>query len=145
MSEVHDQQRATLYRAEDGVDSGRSFADLDAVQEFVDQVTSSAYWERIPGAPQVVVVRDGRGRRHACANETWFGAELRLPRWSRSARVVLHELAHTITPRGAAGHGPEFAACYVRLVERFLSWEHGEALRAAFRLGGVRVDCELGP
>ncbi|MGE3164420.1 MAG: hypothetical protein AB7O52_05920 [Planctomycetota bacterium] len=140
-----DAQRSVVYRAEDTVDSGREFADLDAVQEFVDRVLASAYWERIPGAPQIVVVRDGRGRRHACANGAWFGAELRLPRWSRSARVVLHELAHTITAPDRAPHGPEFAARYVKLVERFLSWDHGCALRAAFRSAGVRIEGDDSP
>ena len=139
MSAPRDNQRSKLYDAEDGVDRGRAFDSVDAVQDFVDSITGSSYWERIPGAPRVVAVRDGRGRRHACAAESWYGAEVRLPRWSRNQLIVLHELAHTITPKGCAPHGPEFAAGYLRLVRRFLSEDHYEALQAAFANGGVQV------
>lgn len=139
MSPPRDMQRARLYAAEDGVDPGRVFDSLAATQEFVDAITNSPYWERITGAPRMIAVRDGRGRRHACAQQAWFGAEIRLPRWSRSQRIVLHELAHTITPDSCASHGPEFARAYLRLVRRFLSEEHYAALRTAFDTGNVCV------
>ncbi|MEM7167617.1 MAG: hypothetical protein AAF581_19345 [Planctomycetota bacterium] len=138
-SQPRDQQRARLYDAEEGVDAGRVFVSLDDTQAFVDSITTSAFWERIPNAPRVIRVRDGRGRRHACAADAWFGAELRLPRWSRNQLIVLHELAHTITPSHCASHGPEFAGAYLHLVRRFLSEEHYDALHESFRRADVQV------
>lgn len=141
---MRDSQRSALYRAEDEVDAGRRLASIDDVQAYVDRILGSSYWERLTGAPRTVVVRDGRGRRHACAGQTWFGAELRLPRWSRSELVVLHELAHTVTPETCAGHGREFAANYLRLVRRYLSFDHGDALAKAFERHGVVFEQEVG-
>lgn len=139
MISARDSQRDAIYDAEDSVDPGTRFSSLAAAQRFVDEVIASEYWDRLPERPQVVELGDGRSRRHACAEETWFGARVKLPLWARTPLTVLHELAHTVTSRAAESHGPEFAAQYLRLVRRFLSEEHWSRLRAAFEQRGVVV------
>ncbi len=138
-SSVRDGQATALYRAEDAVPWGRPLPSLALVQEFVDQVTQTAAWRRGDDVPQIVVARDGRGRRHACSQRAWFGGEIRLPKWARHELIVLHELAHARIPRGEAAHGPRFAAEYLRLVRRHMPEEFGFALRESFEREGVRV------
>ncbi len=67
----------------------------------------------------MIEIKDGRGARRAHANR----ARMALPRNMRTPFVVLHEAAHTIThtkcgARRIAGHGPEFTAAYVALLDR---------------------------
>lgn len=133
-----DAQRSAVYRAEDRVACGRAFVSLGATQDFVERVTGSPYWQRRPAAPRIVQVTDGRGRRHACAAAAWFGGELRLPRWVRNPLIVLHELAHLLTPSRCAAHGAEFLADYLALVERFLDPQRAIELAVALRAERVR-------
>ncbi|MCA8959740.1 MAG: DUF2786 domain-containing protein [Planctomycetes bacterium] len=138
VSRARDTQRTAVYRAEDRVPWGRWLSTIAEVQAFVDEVVASPHWSRRE-APRVVVARDGRGRRHACSNESWFGGEVRLPKWSRSQLIVLHELAHLCVPKGEAAHGPVFAREYIDLVRTFLSPEAADRLEAEFARAGVDV------
>ena len=148
MIHAPDRQRSALYRAEDRVPWGRKFNGIPEAQAFVDQVISSSAWEFAPTedadgvawvVPRVVVVRDGRGRRHACSERAWFGSEIKLPKWARTELIVLHELAHVRVPPGFPPHGARFAAEYLALVRRFASEDIADALEASFREEGVKV------
>lgn len=76
------------------------------------------------------VVSDGRGRRHACGSRE----VIKLPRWSRTTAIVLHECAHGMS---ADAHGPQFVAAYVALLVRFAGFD-GAALRSSLDAAGVR-------
>lgn len=52
-----------------------------------------------------------------------------LPRWARSRWVVLHELAHRLTP--GAAHGPRFVGCLIGLGARWLDLDAESLMRAA--------------
>jgi putative metallohydrolase (TIGR04338 family) len=80
-------------------------------------------------------VKDGRGTR--CAYS--YGGEIGLPRWARKEWVILHELAHELTANKFAAHGPEFVACYLRLVEIFLGFEQRQKLGAEFLKRNVKT------
>lgn len=69
-------------------------------------------------------VTDGRGRRHACGSRQ----VIKLPRWSRTTAVVLHECAHGLA---ADMHGPVFAAVYVELLARFAGLDADRLRRTA--------------
>lgn len=130
---VRDGQRARLYRWEQEiVFAGRDAPmSLEACRALVDAVFRWAEADRvqIPGwAPPVV--GDGRGRRHACGSR----AVIKLPRWARTAPIVLHECAHGLAPDR---HGPRFVAAYVALLERFLGMD-GAVLRASLAAAGLR-------
>lgn len=83
-----------------------------------------------------IKVLDGRGRRGACGSTRGF---IKLPRWSRSDLVILHEIAHVVTRRNGyhgplpAFHGREFCANYLALVRRFLGKDAGDELKACFK------------
>ena len=61
-------------------------------------------------------VECGRGARRAFVRSSH---SLVFPRWARNEWVVLHELAHRLTPHDA-GHGPRFVACLIGLASRHM-------------------------
>jgi putative metallohydrolase (TIGR04338 family) len=148
MTRARDFQKGKLYKAErialGHTGDGSELATVEAVQAFVDKVLASAWTRRtFPQCRTRVTVLDGRGRRAACSE----GGAIRMPRWSRSRWVTLHELAHEIYDRtsagamarkGAAAHGWQFAERYLLLVRHFLGAEAHEKLRAAFKAHRVR-------
>lgn len=89
-----DAKRAQVYEAERAA-FGDSFHDkigdgsMEALQAFVDQVTSSGIW-KVVGRDRKPRVGDGRGCRSALGG--YRGIDI--PRWARTRPIVLHELAH---------------------------------------------------
>lgn len=127
-----DLQRARVYRWEQsrvfpGHDAPLA---LDACRALVEAAYRWAEADRAdaPGwtPPRVT---DGRGRRHACGSRE----VIKLPRWARTAPIVLHECAHGLAPDR---HGPRFVAAYAALLERFLGMD-GVALRASLEAAGI--------
>jgi putative metallohydrolase (TIGR04338 family) len=58
---------------------------------------------------------------------------------TRREHVLIHELAHVVTPDECAAHGPEFARAYLQLVGEFLGLEAAAELSGYFKRLGVRV------
>jgi putative metallohydrolase (TIGR04338 family) len=86
------------------------------------------------GAP---VLKDGRGRRRAGYSRPRHA--IALPRYYRKAWVVAHEVAHTFVDHNRVpGHGAEFMAVYIDLLERHCGMD-GLALVKYFTERGVRV------
>lgn len=61
------------------------------------------------------------------------GWGINLPRWARVEVVIVHELAHILTPEAEPWHGREFCRNYLALIKRWLSTEQAKALRASFK------------
>ena len=125
---MRDSQRQRVYDAGASI-SGRSIG-RETIQEtvaYVDRVVSSSWWRQRSGV-NVVEVKDGRGRRSAVA---WHNV-IAIPRWARNERTVLHELAHVLAYDADPPHGPQYAAAYLALVDRFMGPEAGRALREAY-------------
>jgi len=86
------------------------------------------------GAP---ILKDGRGRRRAGYSRPKH--VISLPRYYRKAWVVAHEVAHTFVDHNRVpGHGEEFMAVYIDLLERFCGMD-GARLLSHFSERGVRV------
>lgn len=107
----------------------RKFADLASIERYYGQVcTLTRVQERWPGvkAPKVAE-RTEMGAAHY---ETW-NRTVKIPmkwngRWAQRELVVLHELAHHMTPYD--GHGAEFRGAYVFLVGVCMGQEIGMVL-----------------
>ena len=67
-----------------------------------------------------VTVKDGRGRRKACAY--YERRTISLPKWARCEWVVIHECAHLLTDLDHAAHGAHYMKAYIGLLE-----QHGPA------------------
>lgn len=151
---TRDSQRQKLYDAEraaldvKGLTMKR-WETVPEMQAYVNKLLDSAWfkrhWPRKGGSEGIwlgangfvfapkVEVRDGRGHRRA----TYGGGVIQMPKWARKEWVMLHELAHYVTPQRPA-HGWQFAANYLLLVQHQLGKEAADALRAKFKFFRVR-------
>jgi len=143
-----DTQRSKVYKAErvafrDHAEANERLPEIADIERFVKHVWSL---KRVQDAfPRAVVewrlgrpeVHDGRGRRSPCGAMGFIS----MPKWSRNKWIVLHELAHVISRRidcYIAGHGWEYAACYLTLVRLVLGVEAHDLLKAQFKAHRVR-------
>ena len=134
MTRPRDSQRARLYRAEGEVATGRRLPTVERMQSYVDDVVAAdwflARWEE-----RRFEVRPGFGHRRATADEDGI---LQMPKWARTELVLLHEVAHCLTPRTVAAHGPEYAGVLLALARRAMSPGTAQSLEDAFARHGVR-------
>lgn len=116
--EPRDSQKARLYRAESGwkkSDSGRRFSSMNEVRAFVREVESSRMWCELAagvGEHRPVTVKDGRGGKTSRAH-VHGGWTIHIHSKQRNERVVLHEMAHLVTPVRFAAHGPQFVGHFI--------------------------------
>jgi len=127
---VSRRRQLEVYRAEDAAlaGRGRAFRGPAEAQRYVDALVASDWWGgRWPEIDRVAVGRS-RSRRwdgYAVAGEH----EIRLA--SREEPVLLHELAHLVTP--GDGHGEAFAAALLDLVRHQMGFHAYGALRHELR------------
>ena len=129
-----DSQRARLYRAEGEVDAGRRLPTVERMQAWVDGLAATEWFVARWGA-RYFEVRPGFGHRRATADEDGV---LQMPRWARSELVLLHEVAHCVTPVTFASHGPEYAGVLLALARRGMGPATAQALEDAFARERVR-------
>jgi putative metallohydrolase (TIGR04338 family) len=129
-----DSQRARLYRAEDEVSPGCRLPTVEALQAYVSELATTE-WFTIRWGERTFEVRPGYGHRRATADRNGV---LQMPRWSRTQLIVLHEMAHCLTPVCFAAHGPEYAGVFLSLIRRGLTPASAQALEDAFIRHRVR-------
>lgn len=134
-----DTQRERVYRAERA--AGRAVDGQfwqqtipnDRLQGYVDDVLSrkaiQSRWGR--RYIEVGLKRGGKALAHGSSRIT-------LPLGGRNQWVVLHEVAHCLTPDRYASHGPEFAGVYLFLVRTVIGAEAGKVLLTEQRNHRVR-------
>lgn len=136
-----DPQAGPLGRAEDAVlaEIGPRLRRWTDVESFVDRVVSGPAWaDRFPTAPlEVSVVRRSRSATASLAVPATSTIAIRDGHWF--PLVVLHELAHLVTP-SPPPHGPRFAANELELVRLVCGIEAAAALRLSFTDHGVAVE-----
>lgn len=121
-------RQLAVYAAEEEALAGRGrvFSGPAEAQRYTDELVASAWWgDRWPEIDRVVV-GPSRSRRLAGYAVPDAG-EMRLS--SREEAVLLHELAHLVTP--GDGHGPAFTAALLELVRRQMGFHAYGALRSA--------------
>jgi putative metallohydrolase (TIGR04338 family) len=118
------------------------FSSAEAVQRYVDRVlvlpAVCATW----GVRSALTVRARRGATAAHYEIRDGVGVIAVPeqstRWALRELVVLHEVAHHLTPVEPA-HGPEFAATLATLAETVMGPEAGHVLRVLYDKHGVRL------
>jgi putative metallohydrolase (TIGR04338 family) len=131
---ARDSQRARLYRAEEEVAKGRRLPKVADLQAYVDGVLA-ADWFLARWGGRRFEARPGHGHRRATASRDGV---LQFPLWARTELVVLHEVAHPLTPEECAPHGPEYAGVLLVLVRRAMGVAPAQALEDAFARHRVR-------
>ena len=108
--------------------AGRVFRDLREVRAYVDELISSDWWaDRWPHIEAIPVGRTRSSRFGGYAVEG--SGEVRIGNLSEP--VVLHEVAHVVTP--GDGHGPAFVEAFLALVRERLGFHAYGALFAELR------------
>lgn len=141
-SEV-DYQRQRVYDAENasGIKSApqRHFNNLAECQVYINYVCGSVYFKRRFG--EFVVVAESKasgaalGSRHG-PNK----GKVYLPRWAFNEHIILHEMAHCLTPpQSGGGHGRRWCKAYMDLVGYHLGRAWETKLRQAFIKHGVKT------
>lgn len=124
-----DRQRG-VYESEEAAlsDAGRVFRDLGEVRAYISDLLASDWWAH--RWPQIEAIPVGRSRSGRLGGYAVDGTrEIRLA--SLREPVVLHEIAHVVTP--GAGHGPPFVDALLALVRERLGFQSYGALLAEFR------------
>ena len=124
------ERQLCIYASEEAAlgHAGRVFRDLGEVRAYVDDLVASDWWaDRWPHIEAIPVARTRSGRFSGYAVEGT--GEIRLG--SLREPVVLHEIAHVVTP--GAGHGPAFVTNLLALVRERLGFHTYGALLAEFR------------
>lgn len=142
MRSKRDNQRSKVYAWERKVvatfgGSSIDKPDFDQLQEC--EAFANPIWRKERGrlglarmrAP--VIERPAWGQRRALAHHDH---RVTLPRWARSKWVILHELAHRLTPDDEA-HGPRFVGVLIGLAARWLDYDANQ-LTAMADEAGVR-------
>lgn len=75
--------------------------------------------------------------RSVAADANIFHNRVRVGARTITPHLLVHELAHLLTPSGVASHGREFRRVYLTLVRYALGAESARALRAAFTAKGL--------
>ena len=140
------ERQLSVYAGEEAAlaGAGRVFRDLREVRAYVDELISSDWWaDRWPHIEVIPVARTRSGRFSGYAVES--SGEIRVG--SLREPVVLHEVAHVVTP--GAGHGDAFVKALLALVRERLGFHAYGALLAELRrrnvVGEVEADDSYQP
>ena len=108
--------------------TGRTFRDLREVRAYVADLLDSDWWAQ--HWPQVDAIAVARSRSDRLSGYALEGTpEIWLA--SLAEPVLLHEIAHVVTP--GAGHGPAFVDALLALVRERLGFHSYGALLAELR------------
>lgn len=136
---ARDNQRQRLYNAENvahlaatGSHYRQTIPNAE-LQPFVDAVLARrAVVNRWPG--KTITVKLGRSSAHT----DYYGTEITLGVTMRNEWVVLHEIAHCLTPISAAHHGPEYVGVLLFLAKTVLGKDAHDTLSEQFRRHKVK-------
>lgn len=112
-----DSQRSKVYAAQEQLIKGQHFKTVSVIDDYVKGIIGSHWFKNRWPNIEMVQIKDGRGRYSACAGRNYLGHFIKLPRWSRYERLILHELAHVVTPENYAWHGRGFVKNFIALLE----------------------------
>lgn len=135
-------QQEQVYAAEAALRShGRRFKDVRAIQAYLDTLTGSDWWiDRYPTTPRVLASR--------MSSKRWAGVasakdpHITIAYGSAEEAVVLHEVAHVLTP--TEEHSPVFCFTLLDLVRENMGFHAYGALLSAFRSAGCLDGRHLG-
>jgi putative metallohydrolase (TIGR04338 family) len=128
------ERQLSIYAGEDAAlgEAGRLFRDMREVRAYIDDLVSSEWWaDRWPHVDAIPIGRTRSTRFEGYTVQA--GGEIRVGSLRES--VVLHEIAHVVTP--GADHGPAFVEALLALVRERLGFHAYGALLAELRRRGL--------
>ena len=101
-------------------------------QSYLD-VVCHQFWFRQRFGERKIYIESGRGGGRA------FGTrKIKLGTWARNEAVILHELAHCLTPN--AKHGAEFSGVFLFLVKNAFGADIAKQLRESYKTHRVKYN-----
>ena len=134
---MRDFQRSKVYDSESRLDFYGKYRidDIHALRKYVSDVSvDSEFGKRYPCYYNSIRVKDGRHCRMATGSPAGY---INMPRWSRSKLVILHEIAHVVSPCEEV-HGERFCGNFLWLVHKFMGEQYYLDLRGSFMAVGVK-------
>jgi hypothetical protein len=135
-----DRQRSLVYsweaRATKGAHWKQTIKTIEECEEFAKPIWRSErgrYGRAKVSAPSFAPAH--WGQTSAIAH---YDHRITLPKWARNPWVILHEMAHRLTPKDEA-HGSRFVGVLIGLASRHLGMDADELLATAEEMG-VSVD-----
>ncbi len=134
---IRDMQRFKVYAAEGVCSWYREdpFPDFESLVRYVKvTICGSTWFQRTFDHRHINV-----DKKHSGSAEAIFGWNLiRFPSRQLYRAIVLHEVAHLVTPHDAPIHGREFCCNFLLLVRHFLGREKHDQLKAAMKAHRVK-------
>lgn len=142
MTRARDSQRSRLYAAEWECFGWpkMEFKSMDELTAYLWKVLSNRHVQNkykiarqlVDGVIPLKISNGSWARRAWARTEDGF-MWVSFPRSSRTKHVVLHEIAHLITPADASPHGREFCQVYLHLVKLFFGKETQDKFKAGMK------------
>lgn len=116
------------------------FRSTDDIEEYLRRVMRTKWYKRVcpkSYVTQQIAVETHGAHFHA---HYYYDGTMKFPPWPKPGitnelhreLVVLHELAHHVTPLRYAGHGAEFSGNFLYIVTNKLGPEYGALLTSAY-------------
>lgn len=140
---MRDSGRQKQYRAEwESIDKSRGIPSEKEAQRYVDRLIQTKWWQRRwPEVRRIMVSYNPRLHGGIAYGGLSY---IELGGYGRREMVLLHEVAHIVTPiRGCKPHGPAFARNLLALVRMKLGEDAESQLREGYRTAGVSLRGEL--
>lgn len=142
MPRPRDNQKSRLYASEWEVFGWpkTEFKDMAELEDYFWKVMENHHVQKRYQAARDAVsgvtnihIANGAGFRRAMT--IWEESRIRVafPRKMRNKWIVLHEIAHVLSPRDAAYHGREFCQVYLHLIKLFFGAETEKQLKAGMK------------
>lgn len=139
-----DVQRQRVYNAERALHNYTQTIPNSQLQKFVDDALDKrAVRARWPHAQVEVVLKRG-GKAYGYRYGGGSG-RITLPLFSRNPAIILHEVAHVLTPNTYQSHGPEFAGVLLFLVKTVMGTDAAAELRKSFKEERARYNNKAVP
>lgn len=127
MREQRDSQRSKLYAWE------KEFHGKALHTEELSLADAKLFAAKMYGAR--VKVKDGRGRRRACAYESRYPT-IALPKWARNHWVIAHEVAHLkLRGKDYPAHGATFVKTMLELLAEHCGKDFDQLKQSALDYG----------
>lgn len=114
------------------------FGSLESVQAYVDRVLCHPAVLSHFGTTPPVKIRERKGQRSAHYHANVIAVNTSGTGWALRETVVLHELAHHLTPHDHHGHGPAFADTLITLLGLVMGDQVALALKILYDTAGVK-------
>jgi putative metallohydrolase (TIGR04338 family) len=145
---MRDFQKSLFFESQYKISQGKRFYSQRGIQRYVDSFISSRWWKNrfLVNHVEVYVIKDRRAVHAYCICNSIAEGSIHLPMDMWRELIVLHELAHLVTPEYVADHGSNFCMYFLELIKKKMGRHYRNKLKSEFIKNNVkftRTDANL--